>query len=124
MNLTAVLDHTALAALFRADPFFTGLYIEASRGTGRVIIPSLSVLAAERQVVGAGKHAASLRFAESVPFTAAHAVDAMDWAHVDWPVAHAAAIAWQAVKAGDPLTVLSLEPDLYAGTGITPLNPT
>ncbi|MEU7304875.1 hypothetical protein ABZ623_32380, partial [Streptomyces sp. NPDC007206] len=62
MNLTAVLDHTALAALFRADPFFTGLYIEASPGTGRVIIPSLSLLAAERQVAGAGKHAASLRF--------------------------------------------------------------
>ena len=124
MNLTAVLDHTALAALYRADPFFTGLYIEASRGTGRVIIPSLSMLAAERHVAGAGKHAASLRFAENAPFTAAHAVDAMTWGNVDWPVAHAAAIAWQAVKAGEPLTVLSLEPELYAGTGITPLNPT
>jgi hypothetical protein len=45
-------------------------------------------------------------------------------ANVDWPVAHAAAIAWHAAKAGKPLTVLSLEPGLYAGTGITPLNPT
>ncbi|WP_432095646.1 PIN domain-containing protein [Streptomyces sp. bgisy100] len=124
MNLTAVLDHTALAALYRADPFFTGLYIEASRGTGRVILPSLSVLAAERLVEGAGMHAASLRFAENVPFTAAHAVDAMDWSNVDWPVVHPAAIAWHAVKAGEPLTVLSLEPELYVGTGITPLNPT
>ncbi|MFF1651195.1 hypothetical protein [Streptomyces sp. NPDC058240] len=120
MNLTVVLDHTALTALYRADPFFTGLHIEASRGSGRVIIPSLSVLAAERQVTGAGWRAASLRFAESVPFTAAHAVD---WRAVHWPVAHAAAIAWHAVKAGEPLTVLSLEPELYAGTGITPLNP-
>ncbi|MER7578153.1 PIN domain-containing protein [Streptomyces sp. NPDC126514] len=124
MNLTAVLDHTALAALYRADPFFTGLYIEASRGTGRVIIPSLSILAAERKVAGAGKHAASLRFAENFPFTAVHSVDAMDWTNVDWPVVHAAAIAWQAIKAGEPLTVLSLEPELYVGTGITPLNPT
>ncbi|MFG2933941.1 PIN domain-containing protein [Streptomyces achromogenes] len=127
MNLTAVLDHTALTALFRADPFFTGLYIEASRGTGRVLIPSLSVLAAERKIADAGKHAASLRFAENVPFTAAHAAEAMDWKNIDWPVAHAAAIAaiaWQALKAGQPLTVLSLEPGLYAGTGITPLNPT
>ncbi|MFD4764404.1 hypothetical protein ACFWOJ_37995 [Streptomyces sp. NPDC058439] len=48
----------------------------------------------------------------------------MDWSAVDWPVAHVAAIAWHAVKAGNPLTVLSLEPELYAGTGITPLNPT
>ncbi|OEJ21593.1 hypothetical protein AS594_39375 [Streptomyces agglomeratus] len=124
MNLTAVLDHTALTALYQADPFFTGLYIEASRGTGRVLVPSLSVLAAERQIAGAGKHAASLRFSENVPFSTAHAVDAMDWPSVAWPVAHAAAIAWQAVKAGEPLTVLSLEPELYAGTGITLLNPT
>ncbi|MBC7268719.1 MAG: hypothetical protein H5T76_08325 [Streptomyces sp.] len=124
MNVTAVLDHTTLAALYRADPFFTGLYIEASRGTGRVLIPSLSVLAAERQLAGAGKHAASLRFAENVPFSTAHAVEAMSWPSVKWPVAHAAAIAWQATRQGDPLTVLSLEPESYAGTGITPLNPT
>lgn len=48
----------------------------------------------------------------------------MDWGKVEMPVAHAAAIAWHAVKAGEPLTVLSLEPELYTGTGITPLNPT
>jgi hypothetical protein len=65
--------------LYRADSFFTSLYIEASRGTGRVLVPSLSVLAAWRQVAGAGKHAASLRFTEHVPFSTAHAVDAMDW---------------------------------------------
>jgi hypothetical protein len=124
VNLTAVLDHTALAALYRADPFFTGLYIEASRGTGRVLIPSLSVVAAERQVAGAGKHAASLRFAENVSFSTVHAADAMGWPSVDWPVAHVAAIAWEAARAGEPLTVLSLEPGLYAGTGITALNPT
>ncbi|GGJ40122.1 PIN domain-containing protein [Streptomyces brasiliensis] len=123
MNLTAVLDHTALAALYRADHFFTGLYIEASRGTGRVLIPSLSVLAAEREVPGAGTHAAALRFAEQVPFTAVHAVDGMAWPAVEWPVVHSAAIAWQAAKAGEPVTVLSLAPELYAGTGITPLNP-
>ena len=84
----------------------------------------LTHLAAERQVPGAGRHAATLRFAEHLPFTAAHSVDAMDWKDVDWPVAHAAAVAWQAVKAGEPLTVLSLEPERYAGTGITPLTPT
>jgi hypothetical protein len=49
-------------------------------------------------------------------------VDVMDWKNVGWPVAHAAAIAWQAVKAGETLTVLSLEPELYAGTGMTSLN--
>ncbi len=124
MSLTAVLDHTALAALYRADSFFTGLYIEASRGTGRVLVPSFSVLAAERQVPGAGAHAAALRFAEAVPFTTGHAAEAMAWPGLDWPVTHPAAIAWQAAKAGEPVTVLSLDPELYAGSGITPLNPT
>ncbi|MFB7502938.1 PIN domain-containing protein [Streptomyces broussonetiae] len=123
MTPAAVLDHTALTVLYRADPFFTGLYIEASRGTGRVIIPSLSVLAAEREVTGAGRHAATLRFAEHTAFTMEHAAEAMDWRNVDWPVAHAAAIAWQALKAGSPVTVLSLQPELYTGTGVTPLNP-
>ncbi|MEV4925341.1 PIN domain-containing protein [Streptomyces roseoverticillatus] len=117
------MDHTALVALYRANPFFTGLYVEASRGTGRVLIPSLAALAAERGVPGAGRHAASLRFAEGVPFTTAHAAAAMRWPGADWPVTHTAAIAWQAAKAGEPVTVLSLEPELYAGTGITPLNP-
>lgn len=124
MNLTAVLDHTAVAALFQADAFFTGLYIEASRGTGRVLIPSLSVVAADREVPGAGAHAAALRFAESIPFTTDHARDALAWPSSPWAVTHPAAIAWQAAKAGEPVTVLSLEPELYAGTGVTPLNPT
>jgi len=124
MSLTAVLDHTALTALYRADAFFTGLYVEASRGTGRVLIPSLCVLAAERRTPGAGAHAAALRFAEHVPFTTAHAVEATAWPGAAWPVAHTAAIAWQAAKAGEPATVLSLDPGPYAETGITPLNPT
>ncbi|GAA2914061.1 hypothetical protein GCM10020221_07190 [Streptomyces thioluteus] len=58
-----------------------------------------------------------------MPFTSDHALDALAWRDTEWPVAHAAAIAWQAAKAGTPVTVLSLAPDAYAGTGITPLNP-
>ncbi|WP_137988931.1 hypothetical protein [Streptomyces vilmorinianum] len=123
MNLAVVLDHTALTALYRADPFFTGLYIEASRGTGRVMVPSLAVLGAERLLSGAGAHAASLRFAQHVPFAETHAVEAMAWPSTDWPVAHAAAIAWQAARTGAPVTLLSIEPGLYAATGVTPLNP-
>lgn len=123
MSPTAVFDHTALVALYRADPFFTGLYIEASRGTGRVLVPALSVLAAERAAPGAGAHAGRLRFAEAVPFTTEHALDAGSWPATDWPLAHPAAIAWQALKAGEPVTVLSLIPEAYEGTGIHPLDP-
>ncbi|MFJ6122864.1 PIN domain-containing protein [Streptomyces sp. NPDC054775] len=123
MSPTAVLDHTALTALYRADHFFTGLYIEASRGTGHVLVPSLAALAAERHLPGSGTHAASLRFAEQVPFTSIHALEATAWPDTQWPVAHCAAIARQAAKAGDPVTVLSLDPRLYAGTGTIALNP-
>ncbi|MEV0449857.1 hypothetical protein [Streptomyces sp. NPDC050600] len=48
----------------------------------------------------------------------------MAWPDVDWPVAHAAAIAWNAAREGEPVTVLSLTPDLYTATGIVPLDPT
>lgn len=93
-------------------------------GTGRVLVPSLAVLAAERRTPGAGRHAASLRFAEQVPFGVAHATDAMDWSDVAEPVAHAAAVVRQAVRTGEPVTLLSLDPALYAATGVTPLDPT
>ncbi|MER7540061.1 hypothetical protein ABTX77_35575 [Streptomyces sp. NPDC097704] len=124
MNLTAVVDHSALIALYKADPFFTGLYIEASRGTGRILVPSLAALAAERRVPGAGRHATRLRFSESVAFTGEHATEAMAWPDVEWPVAHAAAIAWKVAREGEPVTVLSLLPGLYTPTGIVPLDPT
>ncbi|MFC7795748.1 PIN domain-containing protein [Streptomyces cinereoruber] len=124
MNLTAVLDHTTLTALHQADPFFTGLYIEASRGTGRILVPSLAALGAEQQVPGAGAHALGLRFAEPVSFTAQHATEAIAWPGLPWPVAHVAAIARQAARDGEPVTVLSLDPAPYAATGIVPLDPT
>ncbi|AWZ10524.1 hypothetical protein DRB96_18940 [Streptomyces sp. ICC1] len=121
--MTVVFDHTALVALYRADPFLTGLYIESSRGTGRVLIPALSLLAAERTTPGAGAHAARLRFAETVAFTGAHALDSSSWPATDWAITHPAAMAWQAAKDGEPVTVLSLSPQAYEGTGIYPLNP-
>ncbi|MCD9904706.1 hypothetical protein LUR56_40565 [Streptomyces sp. MT29] len=46
------------------------------------------------------------------------------WPDAEWPVAHAAAIAWSATREGEPVTVLSLVPDLYTATGIVPLDPT
>ncbi|MGW0095875.1 hypothetical protein ACWDWS_44040 [Streptomyces sp. NPDC003328] len=63
--------------------------------------PSLAASAAERHLTGSGTHAASLRFAEQVPFTSIHALEAMAWPDIEWPVAHCAAIARQAAKAGE-----------------------
>ncbi|WP_435192253.1 PIN domain-containing protein [Streptomyces sp. bgisy126] len=124
MNLTAVLDHTALTALHQADPFLTSLYIEASRGTGRILIPSLAALGAEQQVPGAGTHALGLRFCEHIAFTAEHAAEAIAWPGTSWPVAHVAAIAQQTARDGEPVTVLSLDPAPYAAISVVPLDPT
>ncbi|TFV30038.1 hypothetical protein E4K10_47330 [Streptomyces sp. T1317-0309] len=80
MSPTAIVDHTALITLlYRADHFLTGRYNKASRGAGRIRIPSLPLLAAERHIPGSGAHAASLRFAEQVPFTSMHALEARPW---------------------------------------------
>ncbi|WP_425824873.1 PIN domain-containing protein [Streptomyces fractus] len=119
----AALDHTALIALYDADEFFTGLYIEASHQRGRIVIPAASVWAAELARAGAGTHAARLHHVEHRPFTTDHAVQAVAWPRTEIAAAHPAAIAWEAGLAGTPLTVLSLQPHLYASTGIMPLNP-
>lgn len=124
MSPAVILDHTALIALHQADPFFAGLYVETSRGTGRLLLPALSLLAAERAIPGAGTHAAALRYAEQVSFTTEHVVTAAGWPESGWAVTHPAAIAWQAARAGENAVVLSLEPGRYAGTGVTPLDPT
>ncbi|MFI8105868.1 hypothetical protein [Streptomyces sp. NPDC086023] len=43
------------------------------------LLEELAASAAERAVAGAGSHAARLRFAEHVPSTAEHALDAASW---------------------------------------------
>ncbi|MGQ5656501.1 hypothetical protein [Streptomyces lannensis] len=83
----------------------------------------IPALAAARHLAGSGTHAASLRFAEQVPFTSIHVLEAMAWPNIEWPAAYCAAIARQAAKAGDPVTVLFLDRRLYAGTGVIALNP-
>ncbi|GAA1554165.1 hypothetical protein [Streptomyces globosus] len=58
-----------------------------------------------------------------MPFPADHAAEAASWPQTDWALTHAAALAWAAVKAGEAVAVLSLQPGLYDGTRIQPLNP-
>jgi hypothetical protein len=120
---TVVLDHTCLVALHEGDAFLTGLYIEASHQRGRILVPSLCVLVADRLKAGCGAYAAGLRYAEGVPFTTAHAVEVVSWPHAEPAVAHAAAIAWQMAMAGEPVTVLSLRDEAYRFTSVHALNP-
>jgi hypothetical protein len=120
---TVVLDQTCLVALYEGDPFFVGLYVEASHQRGRILVPSLCVLAADRLKSGCGPYAAGLRYVDGIPFTTAHAVEAVSWPRADLAVAHVAAVAWQMATAGEPVTVLSLRDEAYQLTGIHALNP-
>ncbi|MFE4777923.1 MULTISPECIES: PIN domain-containing protein [unclassified Streptomyces] len=99
---------------------FTGLYIEASHQRGHIVVPAACVWAAEVARPGAGVHAFRLRHVEHLPLTTEHALQAAIWPRTHLAAAHPAAIAWEAALAGIPVTVLSVQPELYADTGICP----
>ncbi|MGA5508995.1 hypothetical protein [Streptomyces umbrinus] len=97
--------------------------MEASYGYAEIVIPALSAAVAERQNPGVGQHVLNRRFTTTTDFTRAHALIAGEWRQADWRVLHPASLVIVARQAGDDATLLSLDPDLYAGTGISPLNP-
>jgi hypothetical protein len=121
--IRVLLDHTCVQALAAGDEFLNGLYVEASYGYAEIVIPALSATAAERERPGAGRHALSRRFTAVADFTPAHALVAAGWPRADWRILHPAASVIVTRQAGDDATLLSLDPGLYDGTGVSPLNP-
>ncbi|MEV0184747.1 PIN domain-containing protein [Streptomyces sp. NPDC050625] len=121
--IRVLFDHTCIEALAEGDEFLNGLYVEASYGYAEIVIPSLSATVAERARPGAGQHVLGRRFTAVADFTEAHARVAGRWRHADWRVLHPASAVVVARGSGDDATLLSLQPDLYEGTGISPLNP-
>ncbi|MFI1564524.1 PIN domain-containing protein [Streptomyces sp. NPDC020490] len=121
--IRVLLDHTCIQALAEGDEFLNGLYVEASYGYAEIVIPALSATVAEREKPGAGQHILSRRFTTVADFTHAQALVAGTWRQADWRILHPAAAALVGQQAGDDATLLSLKPDLYAGTGVSPLNP-
>jgi hypothetical protein len=121
--IRVLLDHTCIQALAEGDEFLNGLYVEASYGYAEIVIPALSATVAERERPGAGQHILSRRFATVADFTHAHALVAGMWPQADWRILHPAASVLVARQGGEDATLLSLDPDLYLGTGVTPLNP-
>lgn len=121
--IRVLLDHTCIKALAEGDEFLNGLYVEVSYGYAEIVIPALSATVAERERPGAGQHILQRRFTTAADFTPAHALVAGAWRQADWRVLHPAAAVILARQAGEDATLLSLGPDLYAGTGVSPLNP-
>ncbi|WP_406436620.1 hypothetical protein OHB14_61875 [Streptomyces sp. NBC_01613] len=121
--IRVLLDHTCIRALAEGDEFLNGLYVEASYGYAEIVIPALSATVAEREKPSAGQHILSRRFTTVADFAHAHALVAGAWRQADWRILHPAAAVLVGQQAGDDVTLLSLDPDLYAGTGVSPLNP-
>ncbi|MEU8975808.1 PIN domain-containing protein [Streptomyces monashensis] len=121
--IRVLLDHTCILALAEGDEFLNGLYVEASYGYAEIVIPALSATVAERDKPGTGQHVLGRRFTTTGDYTRAHALVAGAWRHADWRVLHPASSVIVARQAGQDATLLSLEPDLYVGTEVSPLNP-
>lgn len=121
--IRVLLDHTCVQALAEGDEFLNGLYVEASYGYAEIVIPTVSATVAEREKPGTGRHVLSRRFTTVADFTHAHALVAGAWRQADWRILHPAAAVLVDQRSGGDTTLLSLEPDLYLGTGVTPLNP-
>ncbi|MEU6381701.1 PIN domain-containing protein [Streptomyces sp. NPDC046909] len=121
--IRVLLDHTCIKALAEGDEFLNGLYVEASYGYAEIVIPALSATVAEREKPGTGQHILSRRFTTVADFTHAHALLAGTWRQADWRILHPAATVLVDQHADGNATLLSLDTDLYAGTGVSPLNP-
>ncbi|WP_151484884.1 PIN domain-containing protein [Streptomyces albicerus] len=121
--IRVLLDHTCIMALADGDEFLNGLYVEASYGYAEIVVPALSATVAERKKPGVGQHVLGRRFTTVDDFTGAHALVAGAWKQADWRILHPAASVMVARQTGQDSTLLSLDPDLYAGIGVSPLNP-
>ncbi|MGV9991270.1 PIN domain-containing protein [Streptomyces sp. NPDC003374] len=121
--IRVLLDHTCVHALAEGDEFLNGLYVEASHGYAELTVPALSAAVAERERPGTGQHVLNRRFVTTTAFGTAHAAVAGAWQQADWRVLHPASALIVAQQTGEDATLLSLTPDLYRGTGVTPLNP-
>ncbi|WP_331739437.1 hypothetical protein OG440_41230 (plasmid) [Streptomyces sp. NBC_00637] len=121
--IRVLFDHTCVQALAEGDQFLNGLYVEASYGYAEIVIPALSATVADRHRPGSGADVLGRRFTTIADFTHAHALVAGTWRQADWRILHPASAIIVARQNGDDATLLSLDPDLYAGTGVSPLNP-
>ncbi|MGW2939218.1 PIN domain-containing protein [Streptomyces sp. NPDC055722] len=122
MSTAVVLDHTALLALHKAHPVLLGLYVEAGRGQGSLHVPALSLYAAEREKRGVGAYVGARELFVIEPFDPDSAVAAGAVA-ADWRIGHAVTMALPSAAWPHGRPVLSLQPELYDNTPITPLDP-
>ncbi|MFJ9551745.1 PIN domain-containing protein [Streptomyces erythrochromogenes] len=127
--IAAVLDHTTAAALHDPkDPYneaVAAFYVQASGGLGTLYVPVLSLTAGDTERPGLLAYINGLRFIEIEPFDTAAALSATELLRAGHPWATVHAIHAARPSAGFPAGryLLTLEPELYEGTGVQAVHP-
>lgn len=123
--IPAIFDHTALLALGRGHPALSGFVVDAAAGRAAVHIPALCLAAAEAERRGIAEHAGALPGLEidALDLSAVIAVGALIGDGIDWRIAHAVHSSLPTAQHPSGLVVLSVQPGLYGGTGVDPIDP-
>ncbi|MEZ0092515.1 hypothetical protein [Streptacidiphilus sp. EB129] len=123
--IPAIFDHTALLALGAGYPALSGFVVDAAAGRAAVHVPALCLTAAEAQRQGVAEHVGALPGLdiEALDLSAVIAVGALIGDGIDWRIAHAVHASRPSAHHPTGLVVLSVQPDLYTGTGVDPIDP-
>lgn len=123
--IPAVLDHTALLALGAGYPALSGFVVDAAEGRAAVHVPALCLAAAEAERSGVAEHVGALPGLEIEPLdlSAVIEVGALIAAGTDWRIAHAVHACRPTADHPAGRIVLTVQPELYAGTGVDPIDP-
>lgn len=120
-----LLDHSALLAV-GSHRQLSGFIVAAAAGRGSLQVPALSLSVAVGQREHLGEHVASLPGVDIEPLDLAAALAAGELmrAGTDWRITHAVHLARPTIEHPHGRPLISLDTKLYAGTGITPIDPT
>ncbi|WP_405015643.1 hypothetical protein [Kitasatospora sp. NBC_01539] len=123
--IPAVLDHTALLALGAGYPALSGFIVDAAEGRAAVHVPALCLTAAEAERQGVAEHVGALPGLEieTLDLSAAIEVGALIGAGTDWRIAHAVHSSRPTAQHPVGRVVLTTRRELYAGTGVDPIDP-
>ncbi|MCZ4124986.1 hypothetical protein [Streptomyces sp. H39-S7] len=123
--IPALLDHTALLALGAGYPALSGFVVDAAAGRATVQVPALCLTAAEAERRGVAEHIGALPGLdiESLDLSATIPVGALIADGVDWRIAHAVHASRPTADFPQGRVVLSVQPHLYDGTGVDPIDP-
>ncbi|MFD9240661.1 hypothetical protein ACFV0D_01735 [Streptomyces sp. NPDC059556] len=128
-SIAAVLDHTTVTALHDPqNPFHKVMeqfYDEASKGFGALCVPALCLTAADACRPGLFASINSRRFIQIEAFDTAVALTAsgIQCAGYSWAAIHAIHAARPSTEFPSGRCLLTLTPELYAGTGVRAAHP-